>query len=523
MTFLRSIMFLVLILSHLVGGWDLQAQNHKVLDEVYSINGKKKETVYNSLRRISDQTGYLFIYDSQVVDNQKFVKLKKGRYSLRSIIYEIVGNKDLDLKVVGKHILISSPQKAKAIEDGLNSEIRGGNNNRIIEGYLSDLYSKDLIIYCSISINNSSIGTVSNQQGYFSLIIPDSLKNSVIKFSHLGYQSLEFGVSDLEGRMASISLEPQSIPIQEVIVRLVDPIDVLHKVLEYRSLNYPQNPTYLTTFFREGVRYKNREVSLTEGVFKLYKSKYQGNNRSDYFKMLKMRRFVDLEKSDSLVTKLKSTVQSCLQLDLLKNIPEFISIEDTSQYVYTYSDITVIDDRLVNVISFEQREDNTDPLYKGALYVDAENYAVVQATFEINPRYIKKATNTVILKQTKGLNITPRKIEYTVSYKPNNDIYYLNHIRADLYFDVKKNRRLFSKAPLHAWFELVNCQIDTINVHVFPNKDRFPTRTILSETNFIYDKYFWGNFNTIEPENKLKELILSHPNKKIEEILIDEE
>ena len=48
--------------------------------------------------------------------------------------------------------------------------------------------------------------------------------------------------------------------------------------------------------------------------------------------------------------------------------------------------MTVIDNRLVNVISFRQNKGIKEPLYCGELYIDAENNALVQARLEINPR-----------------------------------------------------------------------------------------------------------------------------------------
>ena len=38
-----------------------------------------------------------------------------------------------------------------------------------------------------------------------------------------------------------------------------------------REQNYSHSPTYLTTFYREGVLLKNKDQNLTEAVFKVYK------------------------------------------------------------------------------------------------------------------------------------------------------------------------------------------------------------------------------------------------------------
>ena len=74
---------------------------------------KEKNTVYRLLDKVSEQTGFLFIYDSKLIDNEKTVRIPKGDYTIRQAIYLITGNKELSLRVIGDHILISGPQPAR--------------------------------------------------------------------------------------------------------------------------------------------------------------------------------------------------------------------------------------------------------------------------------------------------------------------------------------------------------------------------------------------------------------------------
>ena len=68
---------------------------------------KEKNTVYRLLDKVSEQTGFLFIYDSKLIDNEKTVRIPKGDYTIRQAIYLITGNKELSLRMIGDHILIS--------------------------------------------------------------------------------------------------------------------------------------------------------------------------------------------------------------------------------------------------------------------------------------------------------------------------------------------------------------------------------------------------------------------------------
>ena len=78
-----------------------------------------------------------------------------------------------------------------------------------------------------------------------------------------------------------MSLEPKIVPLQEVLIRLVEPKKLLREMVNQRGENYSLNPAYLTTFYREGVQLKNKFQSLTEAVFKVYKSSLPGEAAKD--------------------------------------------------------------------------------------------------------------------------------------------------------------------------------------------------------------------------------------------------
>lgn len=484
----------------------LRADDNDILDRLIQLS-KSKGTIYKLLGEVSERTGYLFIYDSKIINNEQIVKVPGGKYSVREAIYRITGDTNLSLRVIGNHILISCPVASTPVKE--ETPVPADTIPYFtLEGLLRDKFTNDPIPYATVSVSNGSIGSVTNQGGEFRLRLPDSLRLSQISFSHIGYQPLEVESSLLAERYSMLTLEPKVISLQEVVVRIVNPIKLLKEMQDKRFQNYPQKPAFHTSFYREGIERKNRFVSLTEGVFKIYKSSYS-SIITDQVKLLKMRRITNNQEKDTIVAKMKSGIYASLQLDLMKDMPEFLIPESEINYpyVYAHSDITVVDDRIANVISFEQREFINEPLFRGNLYVDSENSALLKAEFEINPKYVKNATGMLVEKKSRNLKITPQKVVYTVSYKPWNGTYYINHVRGDLYFKIKKKKQLFGSSPLHIWFEMVTCKIDTVDVSRFGRKEMLPTRTIFSDTKFRYDAGFWENFNVIPPEEKLNEAI----------------
>lgn len=491
---------LCVVLQSLAGNGDVLEQQIKL--------PKMKGTVYTLLNKVSEQSGHLFIYDSKLVNNDAVVKIKENTYSVRQAIYEIIGDKTLLLRVIGKHILIMRP--AEKADEAFRS-VNSSHNvpNLLITGLLKDKDSGEPIPNASVFIPGTSIGNITNKDGTYRLILPDSLKYSIVSFSHVGYVNQDIEVSALVGHHNVLSLEPKVISLQEVLVRLVDPKKLLKQVIDHRKENYSLSPVYLTTFYREGVELKNRFQSLTEAVFKVYKSPVDTPYSSDQIKMLKMNKINNRERSDSLVAKIRAGIQACLLLDIMKNLPDFLLVDkgDYSPYTYSSGDVTSIDNRCVDVVCFKQREDVKEPLHCGELYIDSDNGALLQARIEIQPKYIKEATPIFVAKQAQYAKLTTQKVEYTVSYKQLNGVYYVSHIRGDLYFKMKRKRLLSNNQMLHTWFEMVTCKVDTADVSRFSRTDRLPTRTIFADTDYKYDDDFWGEFNVIPLEEGIGKLI----------------
>lgn len=148
----------------------VKADDSGILDRIIRLP-KSEMTVYKLLSKITEETGYLFIYDSKLVDNERTVKLKGGKQTVRQAIYSIIGNDNLKLRSVDKHIIIYRPETALSIskEEGL---CRDSTLSFTLEGTLIDQLSREPIPYATVGAEGSSIGSVTNQNGVSGFICP---------------------------------------------------------------------------------------------------------------------------------------------------------------------------------------------------------------------------------------------------------------------------------------------------------------------------------------------------------------
>ena len=175
----------------------MRADGSDVLERIVRLP-KIKGTVYSLLSDVSQQSGYMFIYDSKVIDNDAVVKIKGGERSIRQAVYDIVGNTSLEFQVMGTHILITLPseKKVRVQQDFVPEQI----TNFVIIGTLLDKETGIPISSATVGVRGTSIGSITNQNGDFKLSLPDSLKNDSITFSHIGYLSQDIEFALLIGR-----------------------------------------------------------------------------------------------------------------------------------------------------------------------------------------------------------------------------------------------------------------------------------------------------------------------------------
>jgi len=477
---------------------------------------KTKETTYELLNRITGLTGFFFIYDSDIINSEKKVKFPGGTCTLQQSIYLITRDPQIQIKVVGRHILLYKDSKIEDNSTGA-AVVSDTLNFLTIKAVVRDAQSKDPAPYVSVSIAETGIGTITNQSGEFMLKVPLSDSTQTLLISHVGYIQQTIPIELFLHNPVDIYMQTKIVPLEEVIVGIVNPQKIVREMLNSRNTNCQTDPVYFTSFYREGIEKKNTMVSLTEAVLQIYKTGFEAPN-DDQVKLLKMRKISNNEEQDSIVLKMRAVIDASLQLDIIKYIPDFLDLNIENQYNYTKIDMAVTDSSLAHVIAFEQKPGITEPLYKGELYIDANNSALLATHFEVNPQYINKATDLFVLKKPKGVDIKPENAGYYVYYKYWNGKYYLNHIRGDLTFKIKKKNAFFqSSKSIHAFFEMVVCKIDTVDVKRFPGKESIPTRNVFSETKFRYDDRFWDDFNVILPEKELNDAI-SRISSKIEEM-----
>jgi len=137
-----------------------------------------------------------------------------------------------------------------------------------ITGKVIDKETQQAIPYAAIQINESS-GTITNEEGYFSFDFGDAAPSGFI-ISCIGYQSLTVPVLALKDELATFSLSPAAIALNEVLVQKKIPTaeEIIREVNKALPANYSSNYKRYQMFYRSTsyMDFNNLDLSITKAT-----------------------------------------------------------------------------------------------------------------------------------------------------------------------------------------------------------------------------------------------------------------
>jgi len=286
----------------------------------------------------------------------------------------------------------------------------------------------------------------------------------------------------------------------------LDPEFLVRGILRKIAQNYSQSPNMMKGFYRETIKKNHTYVAISEAIVNIYKASYK-QSKNDQVQIYKGRKSQDVKKMDTLLFKLQGGPTTTLLLDVVKNPYNLLSEDFIGNYDFKIKTITKVNNKIHYVIEFQQKKNIDLPLYYGLLYVDAENLALTSAKFSMNLTNQVEATKLFIRRKPVGVKVSPTSADYIVNYHESNGKWYFNYARGEINFKCNWKRRLFN-TNYSAMTEMAITDRDDKNIERFKSNEKFKSRQVMVEevSNFA-DKNYWGDYNTIEPDQSIESAI----------------
>ncbi|WP_419210915.1 carboxypeptidase-like regulatory domain-containing protein [Maribacter sp. X9] len=397
-----------------------------------------------------------------------------------------------------------------AVLTGLGTNVVSAQSADFIEytGEVIDSNNKKPLVFATLSVEGTNVSSITNSEGVFSLKVPTENKNSNLIVAFLGYKTKRIPLTQLEKEDAKIIMDEFAVELSEVRLSVPNDAETLVKeTLDKRGLNYLDENTVMTAFYRETIKKRRTNVSLSEAVVNIYKTPYS-SNRVDALELYKARKSTDYSKLDTVALKLQGGPFNTLFVDMVK-YPDYIFTPETLEYYdFSFDSSTRVNDQLIYVVNFNQKPEIIDPLYTGKLYIDAENKILTSAIYSLNITDRRLASQMFVRKKPRNAEVWPTEVSYRVDYREKDGKWYYGYSNVLLEFKIDWDKRLFNSVyTMNCEMAITDWEKNTEN-SIPKAKNRIKSSIILGDEAIGFsDPNFWGEYNIIEPEKSIESAI----------------
>ncbi|ULB35591.1 MULTISPECIES: carboxypeptidase-like regulatory domain-containing protein [Proteiniphilum] len=361
----------------------------------------------------------------------------------------------------------------------------------------------------SITVQQVKVSSVTNQDGYFSIRVPESTLNKQLIIHYLGYENKEIPIVTLINNPNNhITLIPAPIQLSELLVVSGEGKSLIKDALQRIPQNYSSDPNMMVAFYRESVKKGSNYISLVETVLDVYKASYRSYS-NDQAKIYIGRKATDISPRDTVLLKFQGGISDALMLDIAKN-PEVVFGTDASEYQFHIEGLVNINNKPHYIVSFTEYEGIKDILFRGKIYLDAQTLAFARMEFNMNVEGRKDAANIFIRRKPSKMRVEVNKAHYVVDFIEYNGKWYFNYSSTEVAFRVRWTNRFFG---LFATTYTIASEIAITdrysdNVVKFARDERIHSTDVIAErVEYFLDPNFWGEYNVIEPDQQIADAI----------------
>lgn len=361
--------------------------------------------------------------------------------------------------------------------------------------------------FASVVVNNTNVSTISNIDGEFLLKVPKDLLSSSVTITYLGFKNKIIAFKDFTAERMKIKMEESFEKLPDVKLVSKDAYYIVKKAMGNRQKNYFDYPIIMKAFYRESIKKRRTYASLSESVIDIYKQPYKSSVR-DYVKLNKARKSTDYRKIDTLIIKLQGGPYNNLNMDMIKNENLLFTDDIFEIYDFSFEKVINLNNRPVTVINFIQKRSIVEPFYRGKLYIDSQNFALIKAVFSLNLENLKRASKYFVKKKPPNADVIPTRTQYIIDYRIRNGKWYFGYSRIELSFKIDWNKKLFNSL-YHITIEMAITDWDqNIQNLSLKRNERLKRNVILNErASGFSNPEFWGEFNVIEPDKSIDNAI----------------
>ena len=188
-----------LLLIWLIIPWKTNAQTTSV--KLIMINVPLNDV----LNEIEKQTDYTFLVNQDIVETSRKVSAVFDNTSIKDVLEVLFKDTDVKYVTTGKTIILTS-KSAKPNNNGVQK--------KVITGLVTDEKNHEPMAGVTVQIKGTSRGTITNNEGYFSVeLLPE---DTYLVFTSIGFESQEMATDDVSE--LNVVLHETAVELESVVV-----------------------------------------------------------------------------------------------------------------------------------------------------------------------------------------------------------------------------------------------------------------------------------------------------------------
>jgi CarboxypepD_reg-like domain len=367
---------------------------------------------------------------------------------------------------------------------------------KTISGVIKDKETQLPVESVTISVENSNIGTISNEEGKFRITLPNS--NSKIVLTHIFYNPIVLNPTD-DNQEMELFLEPQTYKLEEVVLNKLPAKTMLAQAVSM-SKSKLQKALLLNTYYREFVSVDNKFTTFSDGLVDYYVKRKSG--ASDL--QVKQSRVFDLkdenatERQKAILSVNFNNIQEAIEYGYnFKGLNNILKSED---YDFSSETKKLSDGKVIDIVTIEPKQGiEEEMIFQGTVTFDSKTKLILDVDLEFSPEHKKfNQLHNILIAKFK-INDYARKSKYKVDGDKYVLVYYQS--KADVYmkFGNKINNSFQS-----------TCDLTTLNYKEGEfkiEKDKKYKSRSLFENGNKYTEEFWKKYDVILLSDKEERLL----------------
>ncbi len=358
--------------------------------------------------------------------------------------------------------------------------------SKTISGVIKDITSLQPVESVSIGVSNTNLGTISNEDGRFRVMLPEN--STKIEFSHLLYNLETYTVKQNDNEI-EIFLTPKSFTLSEVVISHKPGKELLTAAINI-SKDKLEKSIVLNTYYREFVNVDNKYTSFSDGLVDFYVKRKSGASDVE----VKQSRVFDLK--DENATEREQAIQMVNLNDIRDavtnayNFKGLAKILKDDNYNYGVETKTEENGNGIEVITFQPKEGiEEEQLYEGSVTYDTKTKLILDIDMRFSPEHKKFNTVHNLLIAKAKFNDFARKSKFKVDGDKYVIVY--NQIKVNIYIKFGK----MINNTFESVYDMTTLDYKEGEFALFKSR-KYRERSLFDNGN-KYTEEFWKKYNVM--------------------------